>query len=132
MKIRGYRIELGEIEAALEEQPEVAQAVVLARAASTGAGKRLAGYVVLRAALGVAELQGRLKERLPHYMVPATLQVLERMPLSPNGKIDRRALPEPVPDGAEAGTYRSPVSEAEKLVAQIWAECWEWSGGGRR
>ncbi|MFM9272239.1 amino acid adenylation domain-containing protein, partial [Halomonas elongata] len=95
VKIRGLRIELGEIEAELLVQPGVREAVVVAREGPSGT--RLVAYLVAQAdvALEVAELQARLKEQLPEYMVPSALVALEALPLNANGKVDRKALPEP-------------------------------------
>ncbi|HJT57895.1 MAG TPA: amino acid adenylation domain-containing protein, partial [Ktedonobacteraceae bacterium] len=96
IKLRGYRIELGEIEAALGQHPFVREAIVLARE-DAGGDKRLVAYVVLQegAMLTNAEMQGFLRAKLPEYMVPSILVRLERLPLTPHGKVDRRALPAP-------------------------------------
>ena len=96
VKIRGYRIELGEIEAALEEQPEIKQAVVIAREDRPG-DKRLVAYLVAAASTVPAtlELRTRLKRRLPDYMAPTAYVFLDQIPISTNGKIDRKALPLP-------------------------------------
>jgi len=122
VKIRGFRVELGEIEAALEKHPAVAQAVVVAR--DTGGGKQLAAYVILSPQkANAAELRGYLKKQLPEYMVPAHVVFLESFPLTPNGKVDRRALPEPEaqePVSIEASA--APRSEAEIRMARIWAQ----------
>src|SRR6185369_6377279 len=94
VKIRGYRIELGEIEAAINEHPSVEQAIVVAREDEPGE-KWLVGYVVGRQEVSSQELTKYLKERLPDYMVPGAIVPLEAMPLTANGKLDRRALPRP-------------------------------------
>ena len=101
VKIRGYRIELGEIEAALAQHPQVRDRVVVARQDITG-GNRLVAYVVLRdsVALTYGQLRDYLKPKLPAYMIPSALVVLDAIPLTANGKLDRRALPEP--DGKAA------------------------------
>jgi amino acid adenylation domain-containing protein len=120
VKIRGFRIELGEIETQLLAQPEVREAVVLALNGPTGA--RLVGYVSARAGhtAQAAELRERLGETLPDYMVPSSLVVLDSLPINANGKVDRKALPEP---GAEAGReYEAPQGEVEQALAGIWAE----------
>ncbi len=120
VKIRGHRIELGEIEAVLNEHPAVAQAVVLAREDEPGE-KRLVGYVVGRREVSSQELKKYLQERLPDYMVAGAIVQLEQMPLTANGKIDRRALPEP--EQAVARTeYVGPRSAVEEIVSGIWAE----------
>ncbi|NDZ18109.1 non-ribosomal peptide synthetase [Variovorax sp. WS11] len=116
VKIRGFRIELGEIEAQLQSQPGVREVAVLAQEGPGGA--RLVGYVA-----GEAEptaLKRALSAVLPEYMVPSVIMVLDALPLNANGKIDRKALPQP-----EAGTsagYEAPVGEAEQAVAALWAE----------
>jgi amino acid adenylation domain-containing protein len=127
VKIRGFRIETGEIESVLLERKEVAQAVVLVRE-QEGRGKQLAAYVVSSNGFDPSgkELRSYLHERLPEYMVPATVTVLTEMPLTPNGKIDRRALPEPVVwtehVGLDDGAPRSPI---EEMLVQIWKEVLE-------
>ena len=120
MKIRGFRIELGEIEAVLGKHAGVKQAVVLARADERGE-KRLLGYIVARDANLTADmLRGYLKEQLPDYMVPQALLLLAKLPLNPNGKIDRQALPEP--EQAETRAYVAPRTPTEELLANIWGE----------
>ncbi|HEY4460900.1 MAG TPA: non-ribosomal peptide synthase/polyketide synthase [Pseudonocardiaceae bacterium] len=121
VKIRGFRIEPAEIEAALAAHPEVAEAVVLARA--DNGRKRLVGYVVLVAEsqLEPGTLRTHLAATLPDYMVPAAFVVLEKLPLSRNGKLDRAALPEPVFDTQRTG-YLPPRTPAEEALAEIWAE----------
>ena len=116
VKVRGFRVELGEVEAVLRGQAGVRAAVVLVRA------ERLVGYVEPEAGveLGAAELRARLRERLPEYMVPGALVVLERLPLNANGKVDRGALPAPQ-WGAESA-YVAPRTAAEEVLAGIWAE----------
>ncbi|MEU9703753.1 amino acid adenylation domain-containing protein [Streptomyces sp. NPDC047981] len=118
VKLRGYRIELGEIEQALAEHPDVARAAVIVREDQPGR-RRLVGYVVSEQ--DPAELTAYLTARLPEYMVPAALVRLERIPLTPHGKVDRRALPEP----AAAATGRASVAPRtadERTMAAIWAE----------
>ncbi|KRR11249.1 non-ribosomal peptide synthetase [Bradyrhizobium jicamae] len=119
IKIRGFRIELGEIEARLLEQPGVRSAVVVAR--KVGAGRQLVGYVSGAGELEEAPLRTALSSVLPDYMVPSRIAVLERLPLAPNGKIDRQALP--APDAVDAGAeYQAPRTPAEAVLAAIWAE----------
>ncbi len=124
VKIRGFRIEPGEIEAVLARHPAVKDCVVLVREEGPG-GRRLVGYAapVPGQPATPEELKSYLKETLPEYMVPAALVILETLPLTLNGKVDRRALsrielPEDL-DKSAAGDLRSPV---EDLVAGIWAE----------
>ncbi len=122
VKIRGFRIEPGEVEAALLEQPEIREAVVVAREDRPGE-RRLVAYVVWGegGALSVGEVGRRLRERVPEYMVPGAYVVLERLPLNANGKVERGALPEPEGWG-EAAAYEAPRTAVEELVGEIWAE----------
>ncbi|MEV4314211.1 amino acid adenylation domain-containing protein [Actinocrispum sp. NPDC049592] len=120
VKIRGFRIEPGEIESVLTEHPSVASAVVVAR---TDEGrKRLVAYVVAAGTVDVAELRGYLAEAMPDYMVPAAFVTLDRLPLSSNGKLDRRALP--APDWTTAGgpEHIAPRTDTELAVAGIWSD----------
>jgi amino acid adenylation domain-containing protein len=124
VKLRGLRIELGEVEAALAEHPSVREAVVLARQDSPG-DTRLVAYLVPggEAGLSTEELRGWLRGKLPEYMVPAAFVVLDRLPLSPNGKVDRHALPVPDAAGARSDdSYVRPRGPVEETVARIWAE----------
>ncbi|MFJ4158240.1 phosphopantetheine-binding protein, partial [Pseudomonas sp. NPDC089752] len=120
VKIRGLRIELGEIEARLLEQDQVREAAVVAQ--TTASGAQLVAYVVPTepAEALLDRLKLALQATLPDYMVPAHFVVLEALPLSANGKLERRALPAPQ---ASAGvTYRAPQSELECLLATTWQE----------
>ncbi|WP_437482985.1 amino acid adenylation domain-containing protein [Sorangium sp. So ce1014] len=123
VKIRGLRVELGEIEARLLQHPEVQEAVVVARDEAHG-GKRLVAYVAGRdgSAPEPEALRGWVGEALPAYMVPAPIVVLERLPLSPNGKVDRRALPAPEAAALGHRPYVAPRTEAERILAEVWAE----------
>jgi amino acid adenylation domain-containing protein/non-ribosomal peptide synthase protein (TIGR01720 family) len=132
VKIRGYRIELGEVEAALSAVEWVRECVVAAREDEAG-HKRLVAYVVSEneapattastpAAL-VSELRERLLKSLPEYMVPSSIIFLERLPLTANGKIDRRSLPAPDSSGVSRRPgYAPPRTEAEATLARIWGE----------
>src|SRR5947209_6824075 len=123
VKIRGFRIEPGEIAGTLREHTGVSEAVVLVHQDKAGE-KRLVGYVVKKAGeeeLKPAQLRSYLQERLPDYMVPSGLILLERMPLLPNGKIDRRALPAADLQG-ETERYVEPGNPVEGLVASIWGQ----------
>ncbi len=125
VKIRGFRIELGEIEAVLGQQPTVRDAVVMVREDEPG-DKRLVAYVVAaqdEAAPTDSELRSFLKEKLPEYMVPSAYVVLDEIPLTVNGKVDRRALPAPDEARPELeGVYVAPRTAVEEAVAGIWAE----------
>ena len=126
VKIRGFRIEPGEVESVLAGHPGLARAVVVVRR-DAGGDKRLVAYALPVPADGpaavptVAELRAYLEERLPPYLVPSALLLLDHLPLDPNGKVDRRALPEP-PDRPETATYAPPRSPVEEIVAQAFAE----------
>ena len=119
VKIRGFRIELGEIETRLLEHEAVREAVVLAL--DSPSGKQLVAYLVSDAEHGPLReaLKAHLKAQLPDYMVPAHLIVLDSMPLTANGKLDRRALPQPDPE-ANRQHYVAPRNELESTLAAIW------------
>ena len=123
VKVRGYRIELGEIELGTRAPRQVAQAVVVAQP-GPGGEQRLVAYVVPKgAAPQAAELREHLRATLPDYMVPAMYVSLDAIPLTPNGKVDRRALPAPeahVPEPTM--THRGPRTHSEELVATVWRE----------
>jgi acyl carrier protein len=124
VKIRGFRVELGEIEAALNQHPAVRESVVIAREDVLG-DRRLVAYVALRqeSAPALGELRGFLKQRLPDYMVPSAFVPLQRLPLTPSGKVDRRALPVPDQARPELGkSFVAPRSPIEEVLAGIWRE----------
>jgi len=116
VKIRGFRVELGEIEAQLLAQPEVREAVVVEKDA------RLMAYVSLPMGktLDARELRARLAHVLPDYMVPGVIVPLDALPLNPNGKVDRRALPEP--ERPSQQVFDAPQGEIEAALAQLWTE----------
>jgi amino acid adenylation domain-containing protein len=120
VKIRGYRIELGEVEAALNEHRLVKQSAVVAKADERH-GKRLLGYVVGEAATTPADLKRHLRERLPEYMIPETITILEEMPATANGKVDRKQLLSlsNARQSAE-GAYVAPRDVLELRLAQVW------------
>ncbi|CAK0454236.1 non-ribosomal peptide synthetase [Burkholderia pseudomallei] len=124
VKIRGFRIELGEIEACLLEHGALAQAAVLARDDGGDGGKTLVAYYVPRAGHedGAPALRAHLAARLPEYMVPAAYVRLPAMPLTPNGKLERRALPAPDERSYVRRDYAAPQGEIETTLARIWAE----------
>ena len=117
VKIRGYRIELGEVQAALVGLDGVEQAVVIAREDRPG-DKRLVGYVTGTA--DPAGIRAALAERLPTYMVPAAVVVVAALPLTVNGKLDKRALP--APEYIDVDRYRGPASAVEEILADIYAQ----------
>ncbi|KFE51148.1 AMP-binding protein, partial [Pseudomonas syringae] len=118
VKIRGFRIELGEIEAQLLAQPQVRQAVVLAQ--DTASGQQLVAYVVADESTR-ENLRTALKDNLPDYMVPAHLIFLQSLPLTANGKLDRKALP--APDAShQQGEYVAPQTQLEQQIAAIWQD----------
>jgi amino acid adenylation domain-containing protein len=120
VKIRGFRIELGEIEARLAEYESVQEPVVLAREDSSG-DKRLVAYYVSDVNIAVESLRAHLLAKLPEYMVPAAFVRLDRMPLSPNGKLERKALPAPDSRAYVQDAYEAPAGPVEEKLARIWA-----------
>jgi non-ribosomal peptide synthetase component F len=124
VKVRGYRIELGEVEAALLSSEQVREAVVVAVEDEEGT-KRLVAYVVngMGPAASQAELRQHLEERLPKHMVPAVFVWLESLPLTPSGKVDRRALLAPEPARVElSDIFAPPETQTEEKLAAIWEE----------
>ncbi|MCW5317886.1 amino acid adenylation domain-containing protein [Nostoc sp. KVJ3] len=131
VKIRGFRIELGEIEAALSQHQDVQTSVVIVREDIPG-DKRLVSYIVLqpeqtctersRSTPTISELRSFLKEKLPEYMVPSAIVILESLPLTSNGKIDRRALPAPEPSSTLSDKYAAPRNPIEEILALIWQQ----------
>ncbi|HEX2202009.1 MAG TPA: amino acid adenylation domain-containing protein [Longimicrobium sp.] len=122
VKIRGFRIEPGEIETVLAAHPNVGEATVIAREDTPG-DRRLVAYVTARNGVRPesADLREAVRAALPEYMVPAAFVVLDEMPLTPNGKVDRRALPAPEWSGSDED-YVAPEGETEVALAAIWAE----------
>jgi amino acid adenylation domain-containing protein len=129
VKIRGFRIELGEIEAKLAQHPQVKEAVVIAREDTPGR-KQLAAYIVTRAETApapgskpvTAALRENLEASLPDYMVPAFFEVLPALPKTPNGKINRKALPKPSGPSAPDKPYVAPRDATETKLAEIWQQ----------
>ncbi|EUA05930.1 condensation domain protein [Mycobacterium kansasii 732] len=118
VKLRGQRIELGEIENALLACPQVTQAAATMHHTNTGA-PQLVGYISASAPLDPAAIRQQLSKRLPAYLVPAQVAVLDEFPLTSSGKLDRNALPEPV---FAAAVYRPPQTVTEKIVADVFAD----------
>ncbi|OZE21438.1 hypothetical protein CH256_22975, partial [Rhodococcus sp. 05-2254-6] len=120
VKIRGYRIEIGEVEATLAALTGVERAAVVAR--DTDTGKQLIGYVVpteVSAGIDGGALRERVAARLPAYMVPAVVMVIDELPLTVNGKLDKRALPEPQ---FASGVHRAPSSPVEEIISGIFTK----------
>ncbi|KOX18394.1 non-ribosomal peptide synthetase [Saccharothrix sp. NRRL B-16348] len=116
VKLRGFRIELGEVEAVLTGHDAVAQAAVVVR------DGRLIAYYVPVGVVDAAGLRAHVERVLPDFMVPAAYVALERLPLNANGKLDRAALPAPEREASAAGGFVAPRTEAERLVADVWAD----------
>ncbi|HSU17579.1 non-ribosomal peptide synthetase [Longimicrobium sp.] len=121
VKVRGFRIELGEIESRLIDHPQIREAVVIAREDSPG-DRRLVAYYVADGAVDADALRAHLAERLPEYMVPAACLALDELPRTPNGKLDRRALPAPEDDAFARRGFEAPQGETEEALAEIWCQ----------
>ena len=128
VKIRGFRIELGEVEARLREYAGIQDAVVLAREDTPGDKRLVAYYTVVNTdsleegVLRAEKLRAHLSATLPEYMVPAAYVQLVSLPLTVNGKLDRKALPEPGGDAYASRGYEAPQGEIETTLAAIWAD----------
>jgi amino acid adenylation domain-containing protein len=122
VKIRGFRIELGEIETVLNQNSSVQEAIVIV-IEDESSDKRLIAYIVSKLApeqISITHLRNDLKEKLPNYMIPANFVFLNEMPLTPNGKIDRQALPHPDELQREEISYVAPQTQTEQKIAMIW------------
>ncbi|MCF5434524.1 amino acid adenylation domain-containing protein, partial [Pseudomonas syringae] len=124
VKLRGVRIELGEIEAQLRQIADIRDAVVIAQEDTPGEKRLTAYYTIQEAAQAITAqtLRAALQARLPEYMVPAAYVKLSEWPLTPNGKLDRRALPAPGDDAYASRDYEAPAGEVERALADIWQE----------
>jgi acyl-coenzyme A synthetase/AMP-(fatty) acid ligase len=128
VKVRGFRIELEEIEARLVEYPGIKEAVVVVREEGGGEKQLVAYYTVVgrenggEGEVGAEQLRGYVGEKLPEYMVPAAYVRLETMPLTGNGKLDRKGLPAPGVEAYGVSGYEEPQGEMERQLAEIWAE----------
>jgi arthrofactin-type cyclic lipopeptide synthetase C len=134
VKIRGFRIELGEIEARLAEHEGVNEALVVVQGEAAWEKRLVAYYTCVEGSeseFGVEELRAELGRKLPQYMVPAAYVRLEKMPLNPNGKVDRRRLPAPDGDAYAATGYEAPVGELEIKLAEIWQKTLQLDRVGR-
>jgi acyl-coenzyme A synthetase/AMP-(fatty) acid ligase/acyl carrier protein len=138
IKLRGFRIELGEIEARLAEHPAVREAVVIAREDTPG-DKRLVAYYTASLVgepeaetVGAEQLRSHLSASLPEYMIPAAYVRLDDLPRTPNGKLDRKALPAPEADAYSTRSYEPPQGETEMEVAAIWTDVLKLERVGRQ
>ncbi|WP_363318078.1 phosphopantetheine-binding protein [Nostoc sp. NMS4] len=121
VKIRGFRIELGEIETVLNTHPQIQQAVVVAREDIPGDQRLVAYLAATDKSLTTYQLREFLKHQLPEYMVLSAIAILESLPLTPSGKVDRRALPKPdLQSGADK--YVAPRTPIEEMLTQLWAQ----------
>lgn len=122
VKIRGFRIELGEIEAAITQSPNVQEAAIMVREDRPGS-KQLCAYVVPQPqqTVEITALRQTLRQKLPDYMVPAFIMCLEQLPLTSNGKVDRKALPQPEESG-DRTSIALPQTQLERQIAQVWAD----------
>ena len=119
VKVRGFRIELGEVETSLARHPGISEAVVVAR--GTGADAELAAYVIPAGQpVGAGELRAHLALSLPPYMIPSTVTSLQAFPQTPNGKVDRKALPEPTRERSGDRALVAPRTELERRLAAVW------------
>jgi thioesterase domain-containing protein/acyl carrier protein len=120
VKIRGYRIEPGEIENVLRTHPEISEALIVAQSDHSG-DKRLIAYLTTRGRTpSTTELREFLRRSLPDYMIPAAFVTLDAFPLSPNGKVDRAALPTPDTETQRADQYAPPTTDLERKLVEIW------------
>jgi amino acid adenylation domain-containing protein/non-ribosomal peptide synthase protein (TIGR01720 family) len=131
VKIRGYRIELGEVESCLVRFPAVREAVVVAREQGQG-GKQLVAYVTHDGELCTDALRAHLHTLLPEYMVPAVIVILQALPLTLNGKIDRNALPAPGMADLQQAQHETPAGDTEQALAEIWRDLLRVEQVGRR
>ncbi|NIF19992.1 phosphopantetheine-binding protein, partial [Pantoea sp. Cy-639] len=122
IKLRGFRIELGEIEARLGECAGVRDTAVVVREDAPGDKRLVAYFTTNGVAPAIAELHERLQGQLPDYMLPAAYVQLEALPLTANGKLDRRALPQPGSDAVVSRTFEAPQGAIEMALAALWAE----------
>ena len=120
VKISGVRVEPGEINSVLLSNPAVKNSAVVAR--KTGQSARLVAYVVLNSPADEPELRRYLAARVPHVMVPADIVIMESLPVGQNGKLDRRALPEPMPPSIVPAAYSEPLTVLERRLARIWCD----------
>ncbi|NNF48570.1 MAG: amino acid adenylation domain-containing protein, partial [Woeseiaceae bacterium] len=121
VKVRGYRVELGEIEARISDHPSVSEAAVRLWSVSGDDVRIVAGYVAEKGKrLGAANLRKHLRQSLPEYMIPQYFLSVDDIPLTPNGKVDRRRLPTPATAESAIGQHEPPANETEAAIAEIW------------
>lgn len=120
VKIRGYRIELGEIETNILKLDGIADAVVIARQPKDSSEKHLVSYFISNVKIDHAQLREYLAKRLPYYMIPKFFVQLTKFPLTPNGKLDRKSLPDP--EIKDVSTYVPPKTTAERLLVEVWSK----------
>lgn len=122
VKLRGYRVELGEISTVLEEHPGIGQSVTIMREDNPG-DQRIVSYFIPAAgeSPSISELRLHMQNKLPEYMVPSFFVEMERFPLTPSGKTDRRALPGPMASRLDLGSYAPPETVTQKEIAEIWS-----------
>ncbi|HWX00232.1 non-ribosomal peptide synthetase [Collimonas sp.] len=130
VKIRGFRVEPGEIEARLAQHPAIREVLVMAREEHLGE-RRLVAYIVVNEAVDVDTLRSYLGAGMPEYMVPAAYVTLAALPLTANGKVDRKQLPAPEADAYAVGGYAAPEGEIEVALAEIWSELLQIASIGR-
>ncbi|WP_166210640.1 non-ribosomal peptide synthetase [Cognatiluteimonas telluris] len=121
LKIRGFRVEPGEVESRLLEHPSIREAVVVGRSETSG-DRRLIAYLTVGAEVGADALREHVRSALPDYMVPAAFVVLAEMPLTPNGKLDRDALPAPDRAAVQVHAYEPPQGEVEGALVEAWQD----------
>jgi amino acid adenylation domain-containing protein/non-ribosomal peptide synthase protein (TIGR01720 family) len=121
VKIRGFRIELGEIESHLLKLPTIKQALVMAREGKHQ-DKYLCAYIAAERSITVQQIKEMLSETLPGYMIPSSFVFLDSIPLTPNGKVDRRALPEPGEEAYSGKKYAQPTNRTEEIMVEVWKE----------
>lgn len=121
VKLRGFRVELGEVELVLAEHPAVLESVAMLHEDTHG-DKQLVAYVVTKQPVSVRTLRAALEDRLPNYMVPTHIILLDRLPRTPSGKVDRRTLPAPAGERQVAGLFQAPRTEVERQVAAVWSD----------
>jgi acyl carrier protein len=131
VKVRGFRVEPGEIEARLAAHPAVRDVAVGARVEAPGDTRLVAYYVAAEGGVEADALRAHVAAELPEYMVPAAWVRLDALPVNPNGKLDRRALPEPGREAFARREYEAPSDEIEEALAEIWSEVLEVERVGR-